>query len=121
MCLRKIALVIGIAFVAVGALGFVPAVTPDGLLFKLFEVDKIHNSVHLVTGFIALIAASREAYAKIYFQVFGVVYAAVAVAGFARTGDLWWMHVNHADNFLHLGIAVVALYFGFVAKPHIEE
>jgi hypothetical protein len=121
MYLTKIAIVFGIILIAVGVLGFVPAVTPNGLLLGIFEVDKMHNFVHLSTGIIALIAASKTSYAKLFFQVFGVVYAAITVAGFVRSGDLWMMHVNMADNYLHLVIAVIALYFGFVVKAATDE
>lgn len=121
MYLTKVAIVFGIIFIAIGVLGFVPAVTPGGLLAGIFEVDKLHNYVHLAVGIIALIAASKASYAKLFFQVFGVLFAAVTVAGFVRAGDLWFMHGNMADNYFTLVIAVIALYLGFVVKGTTDE
>jgi hypothetical protein len=55
---------------------------------------------------------------KTFFQVFGVIYALVAVLGFF-TGDqplLGIVSNNAADSVLHVVIAVVALYLGFGMK-----
>lgn len=122
--LRKASMVFGIVFVAIGVLGFVPAFTPDGNLLGIFHVDGIHNLIHLASGVAALAAASSAAYARLYFQVFGVVYAVVALGGFLpflQFGEdhpklLGLIHVNLADNLLHTAIAAAALYFGFVHR-----
>lgn len=114
--LRMLSLLFGIGFLAAGILGFVPAVTPDGYLLGIFEVDSMHNLVHVVSGVIALIAASSVVYARWYFRIFGIIYALVTIAGFVLSGDLYLMHVNFADNILHLVIAVIALYLGFIYK-----
>lgn len=117
--LKKLATVFGVAFIAIGVLGFVPGITNDeGLLLGIFEVNALHNIIHLLSGVAALIGASSDQYAKLYFQVFGVVYAVVTLAGFVQ-GDtvLGLIPVNMADNLLHLTIAVAALYIGFGLKP----
>ena len=118
--LRKASMAFGIVFVAIGLLGFVPALTPDGNLLGIFHVDAVHNIIHLASGVAALLAASSPAYAKLYFQIFGVVYAIVAVGGFIpalQFGEhpklLGLIHVNLADNLLHVAIAAAALYLGF--------
>lgn len=110
--LKLLAVLFGIGFLAAGIGAFVPAWTPDGYLFGIFHVNTMHNVVHIVTGVIALLAAFKN-YAKLFFQVFGVVYAVVTVWGF-WTGDVLGMHMNTADNILHLVIAVIALYLGFL-------
>jgi hypothetical protein len=58
------------------------------------------------------------AYARVYFRVFGVVYALVAVLGFyAGNGMLLGLISNNAaDTWLHVAIAVVALVLGFGVK-----
>ena len=56
---------------------------------------------------------------QVFFQVFGIVYALVAVLGFV-TGDgmvLGMVANNAADTWLHVVIALFALYVGFVMKP----
>jgi formate hydrogenlyase subunit 4 len=117
--LKKIALVFGVVFVAVGLLGFVPAAAPDGHLLGLFHVNALHNVVHIASGAVALWAGlSSERNAKLYFQIFGVVYALVAVLGFVY-GDqpiLGLVANNAADTWLHVLIAAVALYLGFAMK-----
>ncbi len=67
--LRKAAMVFGAAFVLVGLLGFVPALTPNGLLLGLFAVDGTHNLVHILSGVAALAASTSASYSRLYFQV----------------------------------------------------
>ena len=106
----------GVVFLAIGIAGFMPNFAHNGLLFGHFEVNGMHNAVHLISGAIALFAATKASYARLYFQVFGVLYAIVAVLGFVYAGNILMMHFNLADNYLHLVIAVVALYLGFLCK-----
>ncbi|HEY4526387.1 MAG TPA: DUF4383 domain-containing protein [Candidatus Paceibacterota bacterium] len=115
--IRNLAWIFGIVFVAVGVLGFVPGITADGQLLGLFEVDPLHNVIHLVSGLAAIAAAWGLFAPRLYFQAFGVVYALVTVIGFVQ-GDtiLGLIGVNMADNALHLVIAAAALYIGFAMK-----
>jgi hypothetical protein len=120
--LKKAALVFGIVFVVIGIGGFLPfLVTKDSagmdLLLGLFMVSALHNVIHLVSGVAALASSATEKYARLYFQVFGVVYALVTVIGFVQ-GDtvLGLIDVNMADNLLHLVIALASLYLGFGMK-----
>jgi hypothetical protein len=120
MTLKTIAIVFGIVLVAAGLLGFVPALNPGGKMLGIFDVNAAHNVVHLATGVIALVAgfASDKA-SKIFFQVFGIVYAAVAALGFYY-GEALLLGVvsnNVADTWLHVVIAVIALYLGFMMQP----
>jgi hypothetical protein len=111
---RKFARIFGIVLVLVGVLGFIPGITADGHLLGIFEVDTVHNIVHILTGIVALLLAGTEAKARMFFKVFGVIYALVLVLGLLMDGDvLGLFHVNMADNVLHLVIAVVALWIGF--------
>lgn len=114
---KKWAKIFGIVFLLVGVLGFIPGITSDGLLLGIFEVDTVHNIIHLLSGIVALAVSSSDKGAKWYFIVFGVVYALVTVLGFVSTGKvLGLIHVNMADNILHLVIALAALVIGFTAK-----
>lgn len=113
---RFFALLFGIALIFVGVAGYLPQFMTDGLLFGYFQVDSMHNLIHLVTGVLAILAAGRAGLASTYFKLFGLIYAAVAIAGFYYNGDLVMMQMNQADNILHIVIAVVALYFGFFCK-----
>lgn len=121
--LRKAALLFAVVFVLIGVLGFVPALAPENdmgmpLLLGLFMVGALHNIIHLASGVGAFLGSKSEEYASLYFKVFGLVYALVTVVGFVQ-GDtvLGLIHVNLADNLLHLVIAVVTLGLGFGVKP----
>ncbi len=100
----------GLVFLVVGILGFF--MNP---ILGLFEVNTLHNLVHLVSGAVALIAASMSTSAsRSYLVVFGLVYAVVTIAGFlnlALVNDL--LQINGADNWLHLLITLVFLIVGF--------
>src|SRR5437763_1851454 len=118
--LKNIAIAFGIVVIVVGLLGFVSAVTPNGLLLGSFEVNRAHNLVHLATGVVALVVALiSEKATRLFFQIFGVIYALVALLGFftGNTPLLGIIAINAADNWLHVLIAVVALYLGFGMKP----
>lgn len=118
MSLRSFALVFGVVFILIGLLGFIPGVTTDeGLLLGIFEVSPLHNVIHLVSGLAALLGYKSNAYARMYFQIFGVVYAVVAVTGLVQGSTvLGLIDVNAADNVLHVVIAVAALGLGFGTK-----
>lgn len=114
--LRVFALLFGLAFLAGGVMGFLPQFVIDGDLLGYFEINSTHNMVHLVSGVLALLAASTASYSRLYFQVFGIIYGIVTILGFVLGGDLYVMHVNFADNILHLVISIISLYLGFLFR-----
>ena len=115
--IQTLAWVFGVVLLLVGVLGFVPGVTNDMMLLGIFHVDMLHNLVHILSGLAALAAAWGMYSSRLYFQVFGIIYGLVAVLGLVG-GDsvLGIIGVNMADNFLHVLIAAVALYAGFMMK-----
>ena len=109
--LKKVSLVFGVVFTLIGLLGFVPGVTSadaDGnqLLLGLFMVDPVHNVIHLLSGVAGLVAAASDRYAKLYLVGFGLVYALVTLVGFFDATVFGLLHVNTADNWLHLVLAL---------------
>jgi hypothetical protein len=110
---KQLTLVLGWAFLVIGILGFIPGLTTDaGLLFGIFEVDAVHNIVHLLAGIAGLWMASRAPAA--YLKFFGLAYLAVTVVGFLQKDTvLGIMKVNTADNWLHLLTSALALIVGF--------
>src|SRR5688572_18057081 len=117
--LKTAAILFGIVFLLIGVLGFVPGVTDDQMLLGIFHVNPAHNVVHLLSGAVALWAGfTSTAYSRMYFRVFGIVYALVALLGFfTRDGMLLGIITNNmADTWLHVAIAVAALLLGFVVK-----
>lgn len=114
--IRFVAVLFGIALIFAGVAGFMPVFNINGALFGIFMVSDMHNIVHIVSGVIAIMAATSHKATKLYFLIFGLVYTLVAIIGFFNSGDLFIMHVNMADNFLHLGIGVVSLLLASCGK-----
>lgn len=110
---KSVTWILGIVLVLVGVAGFFV----DGMLL-VFQVDTVHNVVHLLSGVVAIAAASTsESYSRMYLIVFGLVYGVVTVVGFVNGGDILGLfRVNDADNYLHAAIAVVSLGVGFGSK-----
>jgi hypothetical protein len=120
------ALIVGVVFVLVGILGFVPGVTSHygdlsfmghgsgAKLLGVFQVSILHNLVHLLFG-VAGIAAGRAtpAAARGYLVGGGVIYLVLwvygLVVGMGSTAN--FVPVNNADNWLHLllGLGMIAL------------
>jgi len=111
--LRFFAIILGIAFIFAGVAGNMPTFIQNGLLFGYFKVDNIHNLISLITGVIAIMAATRYSLTKLFFKIFGLVYTAAGLYGFWSNGDLMIMKVGMNDNILHLVLGVLALYLGF--------
>jgi len=111
--LRFFAIIFGIALIFVGVAGFLPTFNQDGLLFGYFTTDGVHNVFHITVGVIAIMAATSFRATKLYFQVVGLLYVVLAVWGFWTSGNIYMMHVQPADNILHIIVGVVALLVGF--------
>ncbi len=122
---KTASIIFGLAFLAVGCLGFVanPIVgeSPDAI----FHADKIHNIVHIVSGVLfLLVALAMPASAGAFCKLFGVVYLALGVWGLFQFGSdgmgklLGFLHVNGADNFLHIGLGLVIFLAGML-KPKV--
>ena len=115
---KTMAVLFGVVFLAVGILGFVPAVTKDQMLLGIFHVNPAHNCVHLLSGVVALICGmAGVGAARLYFKIFGLVYGAVAVLGFLNPGDTMLLGLisnNTATTWLHVVIAAVSLIIGFM-------
>lgn len=101
---------LGIVLVILGIVGFF-----NDPIFGLFDVDSIHNVIHLASGIIAIVAAvSGESYARLFLIVFGIIYGLLAIVGFVSIGAvLGLMTINEADNYLHAAISLVSLAVGF--------
>jgi hypothetical protein len=115
--MKAAAIVFGLIFLLVGALGFVLAFTHQQMLLGIFHVNDAHNIVHLLTGAVALISGIAGAHAaQIFFRVFGVIYGIVAILGFMQGSGLLlgFLSNNLADAWLHAGIALFALVLGFM-------
>lgn len=114
--LRGMALIFAIVFLLLGLFGFIPAFTPNHSLFNFFSVGILLNIFYILMGLLALSASGSMVYARLFFKFFGVIFAAIAIWGFAMNGDLWLVHTTISDSFFYLLAAIIALYLGFTSK-----
>lgn len=101
-----VAAVFGAVYTLVGIAGFFVSETfagrDDNTLLG-FEVNHLHNIVHLLIGLALLAASRRTATARTANLAIGVTYLALGVLGPFLTGtDLNIVALNGADNVLHL-------------------
>lgn len=111
---RMTAMILGWVLLAVGLIGFVW----DPVL-GIFEVDVVHNLVHLATGAFLLAGAYADhgARARTFNLTLGVVYLLVALAGFVAGGSIAAiMDINMADHWLHLALGVALLGVAFASR-----
>ncbi len=117
---RAAGLALGIAFLAVGILGFILNPT-EGALLGVFAVNAVHNLVHVLFGILGL-AAAYAGWSRPYCQGVGAIYLLLGVLGFVPGlygGNgmlLGLVHTNPADNLLHLVLGGIAAYFGFASQ-----
>ena len=120
---KTLGMLFGIVFLAVGILGFVPGVTTTGsdgmpMLLNIFMVNTYHSIVHLASGAVFLFASMAGAGpARLWFKIFGLVYAVVAVLGFMTPNGmlLGMISNNPADTWLHVVLAAPMLAIGFLS------
>ena len=113
------ALVFGIVYLIVGIIGFAVTGFDDfaGQTFDeellVFPLNPLHNIVHLVLGGVWAAASGTHSGAKLVNMILGVVLLVVFALG--MIGVLKFLAVEgaaSADNYLHLGSGILALYFG---------
>jgi len=52
--MKVLALLIGFILLAIGIAGFVPALTPDGVLFGVLPVDTLRSALFIITGAVGI-------------------------------------------------------------------
>ena len=122
---QKLAALIGVVFLLVGILGFVPGITTHygdmsfaghdsgAKLLGLFQVSILHNIVHLLFGVVGLVLAKTADGARTYLLGGGSVYLLLWVIGLAGAAD--WIPANTADNWLHFALGIGMILVGVVA------
>ena len=118
---KTAAIIIGLAFLAVGILGFVQNPIVGSSHDAIFHTDQVHNIVHLVSGALfLLIAIASPGSAGAFLKIFGIVYLGLGIYGAATMGTeetkklLGFLHVNKADNYLHIGLGAIIFLAGFL-------
>jgi hypothetical protein len=116
---RLLAAVFGAVYVLVGLAGFAVtgfgdfAGTHTGDKLIVFEINPLHNIVHLAIGVLLLFASRTISTAKGANTLVGAVYLLVGIVGlFILDSSANILSLNSADNVLHLASAIVLLGVG---------
>ena len=116
---RLVASAFGAVYLLVGLLGFavtsgVGFAATEGANLIIFEVNPLHNVIHLAIGAALLFAGLRGVdSARTVNAAVGAVYLLVGIVGlFLLDSPLNIIALNGADNVLHLASAVLLLGVG---------
>jgi hypothetical protein len=123
------ALIFGLAYLAAGLLGLIPAtLTPPpidappttfavlyGYLFGLFPVNIVHSAIHIAIGAWGIASWRDRGSSVTYARGLAVLYGVLAVLGLLPpTNTLFGIIPIHGgDVGLHAVSAVIAAYFGW--------
>jgi hypothetical protein len=107
---KPVSWLLGLVLLVAGVAGFF-----TGGTLLIFQVDPVHNVVHIISGLTALLMSRRHAQECLV--LLGVFYGVIAVLGFFNSGDILGLFTtNLADDYFHLAIAAVGLVVGFGGK-----
>jgi len=120
---RTAAIILGVVLVIVGLLGFFDnpivsgAVDGTGVPTAWFYVNTAHTIVHLISGLFLLVGAWTGLGGAVALRILGVIYVVIVILGFVGGGTslavLTFVSNSPADNWLHIGLAIVLLAAGF--------
>ena len=126
MTAKTSALIIGLIFIAVGLLGFIDNPIIGTSDKAIFHADTMHNAVHIGSGILFLLfALAAPGSASGFLIIFGIVYLAIGVLGLISFGTqgmgkvLGILHVNGADNILHVVLGVVIFIAGIASRKSV--
>ena len=129
--IRTFALIFGIVYMLVGVLGFIPglaqhhadmpAITIDsfyGKLLGLFPINVLHNVVHMAIGAWGILASRSISASRLFGKGLAIFYGLLVILGLIpATNTLFGLvPIYGHDVWLHGLTALVAAYFGFVAR-----
>jgi Domain of unknown function (DUF4383) len=114
-------LVVGVTLVLVGLVGFIAEsdFSPDaGSDLIIFEVNGVHNLVHLFSGLLLLAVFRRRDLARTIAFAFGAIYLVVTIIGFADGSDILGLFpIDAEDNVLHLLLTLAAFGAALASPP----
>jgi len=113
---QALALAFGVIYLLVGIVGFFITGFSDFFAHNteekllIFEINGMHNVVHIVVGLAGIALSRTLAGARTYGWLLAIGYGAAFVYGLVAIGKDWdFLSINGADNVLHLLTAVVGL------------
>ena len=117
---QTVALIFGAIYLAVGIIGFLPFLggsltMTNTKLLGLFNINLLHNLVHVVIGIAGLAAVTSLPNSRRFCQVVGVILLLLGVLGVVVANPLGLLYIGGLDIALHLVTGAVLAYFGFAA------
>src|ERR687885_2409904 len=126
--IQSVAMLVGLVFLLVGILGFIPGITThysdlkfaghnsQAKLLGLFQVSVLHNIVHLLFGVAGLAMARTWETARTYLIGGGIIYLALWLYGLIVGQDSGanFVPMNTADDWLHFALGAGMITLGFV-------
>lgn len=134
--IQSAALLVGVVFLLVGILGFIPGITSnyddlkfaghdsDAQLLGIFDTSILHNIVHLLFGVAGIALARTYDGARNFLIGGGVIYLALFLYGAIFGGDEGggnWIPVNWADNILHLVLGAGMILVGVALAREVRD
>jgi hypothetical protein len=116
----KISLGLGLVYLLIGVLGFIPGITQpssapgQGLLLGIFAVNTVHNLAHLVLGAALVWAATTANNVRMVNRGMAAVFA-ILVVGSLIAPIVEGVAINPPDTGLHLVSLLVTAAIGFMA------
>ncbi len=133
---QKFALSLGIIYLTMGIMGFIPALVSQpeslpsyvsklgvvsgyGYLMGLFPVNTPHNIIHIVTGLLGIITSISLDSARLFSGQLGIYYTTLAILGLVPVANTFFglFPIYGADVILHGVTGAMGIYFGFLATP----
>ena len=107
---QAVALVFGGLYLVAGILGFF-----NHAILGIFQVNLVHNLIHVAIGIGGLAAVTSVANSKTFCQVAGVILLLLGLIGIGAANPFGLLSIGGADIALHLVTGAVLAYFGFAA------
>ena len=133
---QKFALAIGISYLIMGIMGFIPALVSQpeslptyvsklgvvsgyGYLMGIFPINTPHNIIHIATGLIGIATCISWDSARLFSGQLGIYYTTLAVLGMFPVANTFFglFPIYGADVALHGITGIMGIYFGFFATP----
>jgi hypothetical protein len=92
------------------------AMSPNGTILGVFQINLLHNVVHLLVGIWGIMAARSWSGAKAFCQIAGVIYLVLAVCGYFVPDGFGLVPLGGNDIALHAVLGVILAGIGFTAK-----
>jgi Domain of unknown function (DUF4383) len=109
---RMVAAVFGAIYLLVGIVGFVL----ESPLLGLFEVNALHNIVHVAIGAILLYASTSAPMAVLATRGVGALLAILGVAGFFAPDGFGLVPLGGNDIWLHLATGAILIVAGSMGE-----